>query len=216
MKIKVVMLYDEGRAMLGDISAPLAQAYALKHGYEFVCYRSLFNPKQPASWNKITAVRSQMDDCDWLLWLDADALLLRDDLKIEDVVKTFSWNKPLLISLDKWGVCFGVFLIKNCAWSKALFEMLPHLGSIVPADPFDTHDTWEQNAIKCLMHFFPDFRSKISFIPEWMICNQDSNFWPDAWMIHYWAALNPVGLEGLRQRMLTCVREGWSTKVHKV
>jgi len=210
------MLYDEGRAMLGEVSAPLVQAYASKHGYGFVCYRSLFNPQQPASWNKLMAVCSQMDDCDWIMWLDADIVLMRQDIKLEEIVNTFSWNKPLLISLDKWGVCFGAFLVKNCAWSKALFDLLPMLGTVDPVGPFGTRDAWEQNAIKCLMQFFPDFRSKISFIPEWLICNQDSDFWPDAWMKHYWAAGKVAVLETVRERMLACVRDGWSTEVHKL
>lgn len=215
MKVKIVMLYDEGRAVLGDVAAPLIQAYAAKHGYGFTCYRTLFDSQHNASWNKLMAVRSQMDDCDWIMWVDADVVLLRNDVKIEDVIQTFAWGKPLLISLDKYGICFGIFFIKNCAWSRALLDMLPFLGGIVPGDPFDTHDTWEQNAIKCLMHHFPTFRQSIGVIPEWLIANQNSDFWPEAWMCHYWASGKP-SLEVVRAAMTGAVRDGWSVKVHKV
>jgi hypothetical protein len=215
MKITVVMLYDEGRAILGDVTAPLFKAYAQKHGYQFVCYRQLFDYRLNPSWNKLIAVRTQLRESDWVLWVDADVLLLRDDIRIESVIQTHAWNKPLVISLDKWGVCFGIFLVKNCFWSETMLDALPLLGQIQPADLFDNHDTWEQNTIKCLMHYFSDFRSKIATIPEWLLANQNSDFWPRAWMCHYWASGKP-SLPAVRDAMLGAIKEGWSTRFHKV
>ena len=217
MKIKIVMLYDEKRTLLGDLSAPVAHAYALKHGYEFVCYRTLLDPDRNGSWNKILAVRSQLGTCDWVLWLDADVIMLRNDLKLEEVIQTFSWDKPLMISQDKYGICFGVFCIKNCAWSLSFLDMLWLLGRVKPDPLFDGHDSWEQTTLKCLIHYSSDLRDQIAMLPEWLVANQNSYFWPDAWMNHYWAS----GRDGdmmnrARDAMLGIIRNGWSVQNHKV
>ena len=215
MKIRIVMLYDDKRAMLGDVSAPVIKEYARKHSYDYSVSRSLVDPSMNAAWNKIAAVYAQLGGVDWVLWVDADVFLLRNDIRAEDIIQTYSGDKPLLFSEDQWGICSGVFAVKNCSWSQEFLNTLMFLGPTPPNPQIDPRDTWEQNAIKCLAYNFESVRLKFSRVPQSLIVNQMSDFNQDAWMVHYWAACRQ-DLVPVRNAMTGIIYDGWKPAFHKV
>jgi len=212
MKVRIVMLYDDSYAEAGRISESVARAYALKWGCDFVCYRHALCQDLNPSWNKLLAVTLNLPYADWVLWLDADALIIRDDISPQSVIERFSWGRSMLVSLDKWGVCCGVFAIQNCAWSLVMLNAWIELGE----EESGTYgkNKWEQATFKALMDHFPAFRRKIAFLPEWLINNRDSWFWQEAWMCHFWGTA--VSREMLTLAFRNIISEGWSPKWHKL
>jgi hypothetical protein len=190
MQFKVVMMYDESYKIIGDITSKAVTSYCELHRYALACYKSCLRQDLHPSWNKLLALQRELDDADWLFWLDADALLIDKMLPLEQLVAGLEQDKFMGVSSDYNGICAGVFLIKNCQWSKDLLATMLFLGDLDlhRTNRFDTRTRWDQNTLKCLADYFPTVRDRIAQIPESLISNPRSPFSPDAFVMHYWAS----------------------------
>lgn len=210
-KFKVVMLHDEHRVDVANVSVPNAQAYCAKHGYELVLHDRLIDPNLNGSWNKLKAVRQALCDTDWVLWLDTDAIFTQPEYTLAELTAEFCKNKPLGISTDYNGICMGVFLIRNCPWSLQLLDTLIYLGEGQQEKmlQYDAHNRWEQNTMKCLMDFFPEVAEGVALIPDSVIQNPKAKFNQHAFIAHFWAGAggNPkLAIE----KMQHATKQGWS------
>jgi hypothetical protein len=124
---------------LGDITALVNEAYANKHGYRFRLHKKSYeemmgeiSPRDNPTWYKVRAINEELLQNDstesvaeYILWLDADAMLVNHDLRVEDVARACEW-KDLVISEDlhEGSSCLinaGVMLIKKSDFSRKLF-----------------------------------------------------------------------------------------------
>lgn len=115
--------------------------YADKYGYKFVARSREFAQQamrvdqRRTVWGKIDVIQKVLPKVEWLFWLDMDAVIMNDDISIEDLMETlktkyysgtaneFDQNIDFIIvrpGTDKM-INAGVFLIKNTKWS---FEFL--------------------------------------------------------------------------------------------
>jgi hypothetical protein len=107
------------------------QAYALKHGYYWKDSSHLLDASRPPAWSKIKAVQALLEAststsmplCDWVLWLDADVLIMNSHIKLEDHLIPSDPQTMLVAGWDrKFTVNSGVWLIRNSAWSHKFLE----------------------------------------------------------------------------------------------
>lgn len=99
------------------------QLYANKHGYRFQDGSSFIDTARPPAWSKIRAVQALFrEECDWVLWLDADAVIMNSDIRIESFVPADP-NIHLLVTYDrKFTYNSGAWLIRNSPWSRQFLE----------------------------------------------------------------------------------------------
>ena len=123
------------------------------------------------SWYKISNLLDIMEDdsVDWIFQTDFDSLIMRDDIKLEDIIgraETFGkkaifpnqikglYSDPVTGKLT-WSspaYCAGHFLIKNCKWSKALLKKLWEFPEHSVAHNRIMHGKyWEQCAINIFL-----------------------------------------------------------------
>jgi hypothetical protein len=189
MKIAVVMLYDDGRKDYGDYTSAKAEAYCNALGYTLIRYRSLLNPSLAPSWNKLLAVQQELHKYDWIFWMDADALILNHNTRLESFIEANTPEKEIIFSSEALGLCAGVFLVRNTPWATEFIRTVLFLGE-EPA----IHNLYEQTTIRSLYKLFPSVSSKIGFIAESAIQNHRSVFSPDAFMMHFWASHFTYGM----------------------
>lgn len=108
---------------------PKMKAYAEKHGYVFVDSSPLIDTSRPPAWSKIRAVQALLDSksndkrCDWVVWWDADVLIMNSDIRIESLLPTPSSPIHLVATFDrKFTVNSGAWLIRNSPWSTKFLE----------------------------------------------------------------------------------------------
>ena len=99
-KIKVVQYHwgDQNYSYL--LSRQINEAYCRRYGYEFVV--KTFPPRDDRAWrwSKIPAMREELHDCDFLLYLDADAFFYSHELRIEDELLPLLGDKQIMMSAD--------------------------------------------------------------------------------------------------------------------
>lgn len=119
MLITIVSAADSNLSEIADLTFPNKQAYASKHRYAYSMLRGGFRKDRPPQWSKIFFVQKLLPHVDWLLWTDADSLIMNPDIKVETLIDN---NFELIISRDFGGLNTGVFLIKNCPNSFKLLQ----------------------------------------------------------------------------------------------
>ena len=128
MKIKVITAYDKNYENIAKNSQVVLQKYCEKHGYQ-LCRKIITNFDRPAPWYKLEAILLEMeDDCEYLLWLDADTLILNTNKKIEEIITN---EKFIFISRDKnFSINSGIFILKNNDYTNDILRKTRDLYSI--------------------------------------------------------------------------------------
>ena len=120
----------------GHICAARNRHYAQLHGYGFRCWVDSnlamcerIDRCSALTWCKVHAINDALREAPpdgLVLWIDADALVVRLDVRVEDVHAAHG-APELLVAKDVTPQCLingGVLLIQNTAWARLLFADL--------------------------------------------------------------------------------------------
>lgn len=120
--------------MLAPLAARAARGWCERHGYAFRDQPPPLSGRHPC-WGKIPAILAALDDHEWVLWMDADAVPVAPELSLAPLIATGAalvaqWPIPWfdLIGLSHargWRsqpVNTGVFLVRRCDWSRSLLR----------------------------------------------------------------------------------------------
>lgn len=107
--------------------------YAQKHGYTSVDGSSFLDTTRPPAWSKIRAVQHllQEQQCDWVLWLDADAVIMNSDIPLESLLPASS-EIDLIVTKDRrFTANSGVWLIRNSPFGRQFLDDWWNMKSFV-------------------------------------------------------------------------------------
>jgi hypothetical protein len=129
-KIKVLQ-YMHGDQEYFAISEKVNRLYCQSHGHEHVIVRTPPRTDRHITWHKIPVVLSELNDCDYLLFLDADAIFYSHELTIENELIPLMDGKDILMAQDigceslRWTPGrpnSGVMLMQNNESVREFFE----------------------------------------------------------------------------------------------
>jgi hypothetical protein len=212
MKFKIVLLYDEKREEIGQLTEGVARAYCTRHGYEFVVYRSLWRPDLHPTYSCGESMAAEMEmnpTVDWFFRLDSDSIIVNQNIRLETLVEGAQCS--MLGSADSNGLCMGTYFMRNSGWSSRLLQTISFLGDMTAErwKDYDHHNTYDQSALKCLARHFPRVSKEIALLPQNLIQNPRSTYCPEAFMMHYWSS---TGLSLIATKMREVISNGWSRK----
>ena len=131
MNIKVVSIENRTGNALYNMVHKNHEEYCIKNGYDYyeVNDFSKYMPKPTPHWHKFDAVYEVLDSCDWLLWIDFDAIFTNFSTRIESFIPD---EGEVVLSKDcNGGRCSfdtgfnnGVMLLKSTFNVKRLFSAL--------------------------------------------------------------------------------------------
>lgn len=97
--IKIVQ-YMHGHFEYFAWSEKICRAYAGRHGYEYVVSREEPRRDRHVVWHKIPTIIEQLHDCDYLLFLDADAVFYSHELTIEEELIPCLGGQSIMMAQD--------------------------------------------------------------------------------------------------------------------
>lgn len=116
MNISILQIYNNNIANYAIYSQLINSYYALQHNYIYFSWNYDIVPlERSVYYNKIVALYKAMEtypEIEWFLYLDADAIITNNQIKIEDII-TRNEGKEIIFGTDNNGQNNGVFLIKN-------------------------------------------------------------------------------------------------------
>ena len=150
---------------LGHLTMPHNRAYAERHGYGFDCrIRAPYDWNAPGqrhpSWDKVAILLELLDElldsnssaaaaaaASHILWIDADAVAVCQDVSLEDLWRDLPSSCELLLGEDVGPACLinaGVFSVHVSEWSRQLWR---EVWSCSGAVRFHTKLYWEQSVL---------------------------------------------------------------------
>ncbi|MCL2349693.1 MAG: hypothetical protein FWC50_15690 [Planctomycetaceae bacterium] len=124
------------QSMQGDLeyfpwSEKINRSYCERHGYEYVVSRDEPRRDRHVNWQKIIDIMQHLNDCDYLLFMDADAHFYSHELKIEEELIPLMNEKEILMAQDigdessRWHPSLpnaGVILMKTDEKTREFFK----------------------------------------------------------------------------------------------
>ena len=113
---------------------------------------------------------SKKNACDWVMWTDADTIIMNSDIAIESFLPavdttaaaatTTTATHDLLIGSDNGGgYNSGVFLFRNTAWSKQFLDTWWNMEEFVRPPGFSL--SGDNHALKALLRDIPQFHNHV-------------------------------------------------------
>ena len=158
LKIGIVSLYDKNYKHIGIYSDLNKKKYAAKHKYNLILYHKTLDKMRPTAWSKIRALQLHLNHYDWLMWTDADSLIMNSNIKLESLIDP---TYDLIISCQADGtINTGSFIIKNSNWSRALLKKIYDQTECIH------HPWWEQQALIYLLDNYHELYDHIKIVPQ--------------------------------------------------
>ena len=166
-KIAFVYYYSDNIYEYCQHSLNNLKAYCNKHNYGLVVYNKPFNNNTAHCWNKVAAIIKNLKFFDYLVWIDADAIIVNHNTTIEEIIN-IAPDKELFVceDINKIKECInsGVLIIKNTQWTNELFL------KIWNCDVIHSHN--DQNVLLYIINkeIYPNIPSDLKFSKY---CNQN-------------------------------------------
>ena len=97
-KICVVMWFDDNIKSYAEINYIINKKYCDKYGYDIV-KSSEKRTDLEATWERVPLIIEQLNDYDYVIWIDADAIFLKNSPPITNVIEAHS-EKLFILSGD--------------------------------------------------------------------------------------------------------------------
>lgn len=148
-KVCVATSYTEDFSQLGDLSSKTLRFYAKRHSCAAHIIPNLGRLERPAAWHRVRWIPELFaDGFDFVFWLDADALFLRFDRDVRELIQK---GKDLYMVRHSYGGRVvpntGVLLVRNCTWSREFFS------SVWNCKQYIHHRWWENAAVMSLLGY---------------------------------------------------------------
>jgi len=144
-KIKVLQ-YMYGSHEYFHWSEKINRIYCERHGYEYRIVREEPRTDRHICWQKVPVIASELNDCDYLLFMDADAIFYSHELTIENELIPLMEGKAILMAQDigceslRWTPGkpnSGVILMKNGDRVREFFEAWDRASEIDESTRWD-------------------------------------------------------------------------------
>jgi len=177
-KIKVVQ-YQWGKENQSyDINRKINETYCRRHGYEHVV--KTFPPRDDRSphWAKIPAMREELHDCEFLLYLDADAFFYSHELTIEEELLPLLEDKQIMMSADY--ACeeirhqpnhpnSGTILIRNTEKSAVMLRVWDESSERPGLEQYRFNMFYEQDA--CFQTIWQEYAVDTKLLDDYYLMN---------------------------------------------
>jgi hypothetical protein len=129
------------------LSLPTFMQYAQRHGYELVV-GTADSHGRPAAWGKIPFLRRLLESYEFVLWIDADAIILDTTTDIETVIPADAFQALVVTTLEPGRgscPCTGVWALRAGPRAQKFLATAWEQVDLIE------HDYWEQTAVMRLI-----------------------------------------------------------------
>jgi len=172
------------------------KSYCQRHGYDFIDDESIWDKSKPIPWSKILLLLKYIEKYDYIVWIDADILIMNMDIKIETFIERYS-NYDQISGSDWKMQNTGVWIIKNTDFSKRFLSEVWINVYDEKSDPKERYMNWEQGSVINLMdRNVLNCKEKIKVTYPEEMNSYWFNYFPSHFVLHF-AGVRGDDLENL-------------------
>jgi len=172
-KIKIIQ-YMHGELEYFSWSEKINCRYCERHGYDYVVRRDEPRSDRHICWHKVPIILDELHDCDYLLFLDADAVFYSHELTLENELFPELQSKSILMAQDcsseslRWCPGLpnsGVILMKN---EERVKQILTEWNSISETDE-ETRWSWPPEQLALWRHIVPKYNDDVRIVVDYYL-----------------------------------------------
>jgi hypothetical protein len=133
------------------------QIYCEKHGYDYIDDQSVYDESRPHAWSKIKLLQKYIPRYDFVVWIDADAMIMDFDQKLEDKISLME-DRDIMVIQPYPRINTGVMFCRNSDF------VMNFLQQIYDYDMDVTSGDWEQDAFINLYLSDPNIQKHIKVL----------------------------------------------------
>jgi len=169
--------------------------YCEKHNYKYHVQTESLVPELPPHWTKFALLLKIMriSDSDYIVWMDADIMIMTHSIKIEQVIEENMNGKDFLLCRDVSGeINTGVCIIRNTEYSQKMLELMLNIPELRYRG-YEDQDIFNRVYQRNIMDF--KNRSTILHQDKQRVMNSCILLWKwGDWLIHFFS-LSKDGLK---------------------
>ena len=178
LKIKVVQYMWGDHNLSYPLDRKINEVYCMRHGYEHVVYVHHPRNERFCRWEKIPVIQRELGNCDFLLFLDADAFFYSQELTIEEELLPLLGNKDIMMAVDnaseKWRhhadtPNTGVILIRNSTIAFAMLDIWDQSSKHPDFENFRFKEHHKHDA--CFYDFWQEYRDNVKLVKDYYLLN---------------------------------------------
>lgn len=190
----IATLYTPDIADLGSRTSAIMTRYARRHGYQSVVAGESLDASRHPAWSKLLLIERFLVDhpsCAWLMWIDADAVIMDPARRLEDLVDE---SLDFIIAKDRSTLAIntGVFFLRNC---PAALELLRLAYTKVE---YLCHPWWEQPAVAEAMEESSD-RLRTRIVSRRLFNSFFDEYQPGDFVIHFAGCSHELKLASVKR-----------------
>lgn len=110
-----------------EIGIRTKKMYCIQHNYDFREDEDIYDSKVGLPWNKILLIlKCLQEDYDYVVWMDADTLIMNPEKTIDDIINTELGKYDMLVSYEYVeNPSFfnsGVMFFRKCDWTISFLK----------------------------------------------------------------------------------------------
>jgi hypothetical protein len=160
-------------------------SYCNYHGYDFIEDESVYNKNKPIPWTKIPLLLKYINNYDYIVWIDADILIMNKNIKIEDFINLYS-HSDIICGSDWRMINTGVMIIKCSDFSKEFIASIETNVYDPNEDKNERYLNWEQGSFINL--YDKNFMDCVNHIVVTTSTDMNSywfNYFPGHFVLHF-------------------------------
>lgn len=120
--------------------------YSEKYGYDFIEDESVYDGGEKGiPWYKLLLILKYLDKYDYIVWMDADLLIMNNEIKLEDIISKYSEYSIICGSCSRM-INTGMLFVKNNDFSKQFLVDVFNNVYDPAGDPYERYHNWEQGS----------------------------------------------------------------------
>jgi hypothetical protein len=117
--------------------------YCNRHGYDLIIREDCYDTTRPPAWSKVKLIQKYLDSekYKYIVWIDADTLIMNPEIRLEGFIEQFMGNNDMLLGYDRDRFNTGVWFIRVSEWSRQFLQ------DVYEQEQFIHNGYWEQAAV---------------------------------------------------------------------
>ena len=169
-----ILQYMHGDLEYFHWSEKINRLYSSRHGYQYTIVDDPPRKDRHVCWHKIPVILQELNNCEYLLFMDADAVFYSHELTIGDELLSLMDDRLILMAQDcgaetrRWHPGLpntGVILIKNHEVSRKIFE---EWDKVTDTDKTTCWE-WPPDQLGLWRHILPKYINDIKVVMDYYL-----------------------------------------------
>ena len=140
------MFYDDAIKNYGDINYAINKKYCEKYNIDIIVSHTNKYFRRHSAWARLPLILDNIEHYDYLIWIDADALLYNDATNIIDIIKdNIDYNFIFSNDIGNNNINTGIFIVKSSQYSIDFLKTWAYDNELYENNPYP--GWWEQGVL---------------------------------------------------------------------